>query len=84
MSYTKEQLRDIFRKPFNAEVWKNILLDFFHAKEIRTTPQDLELENTSDKGFYLGKNTTSEGLALGFFLFEINSGAAAIDRIVGL
>lgn len=81
MSYTKEQLRDIFRKPFNAEVWKNILLDFFHAKEIRTTPQDLELENTSDKGFYLGKNTTSEGLALGFFLFEINSGDVLRKRV---
>lgn len=81
MSYTKEQLRDIFRKPFNAEVWKNILLDFFQAKEIRTTPQDLELENTSDKGFYLGKNTTSEGLALGFFLFEINSGDVLRKRV---
>lgn len=81
MSYTKEQLRDIFRKPFNAEVWKNILLDFFQAKEIRTTPQDLELENASDKGFYLGKNTTSEGLALGFFLFEINSGDVLRKRV---
>lgn len=81
MSYTKEQLRDIFRNPFNAEVWKNILLDFFQAKEIRTTPQDLELENTSDKGFYLGKNTTSEGLALGFFLFEINSGDVLRKRV---
>lgn len=81
MSYTKEQLRDIFRKPFNAEVWKNILLDFFQAKEIRTTPQDLELENTSDKGFYLGKDTTSEGLALGFFLFEINSGDVLRKRV---
>lgn len=81
MSYTKEQLRDIFRKSFNAEVWKNILLDFFQAKEIRTTPQNLELENTNDKGFYLGRNTTSEGLALGFFLFEINSGDVLRKRV---
>ena len=53
----------------------------FHANEIRTTPQDLELENTNDKGFYLGKNTTSEGLALGFFLFEINSGDVLRKRV---
>lgn len=78
--YEKAALRTIFQKQYDPQVWKNMMRDFFDA-EIRTTPQQLDLPGCDDMGFYLGDKELQNGLKLGFFHFQINSGNVLRKRV---
>jgi len=83
--YTKEQFKEIFKKKFDINFWKNTFLNsFFGATEIRSEEMGESIPSSSEteSGYYLGKLQTEDAL-LGFFYYKINEGSV-VHRRVGL
>ena len=82
MAYTAEQLRTIFKKKFNLNEWTRFLTNFIEAKTIRQEPEQLELDPSEGKGYYLGQKTTTDNYEIGLFYIQTNS--SVTNRRVGL
>ena len=82
MTYTAEQLRTIFQSKFNLKEWILFLTDFIGAKTIRQVPEQLELDPSEGKGYYIGKKTTTDNYEIGLFYIQTNSSVE--NRRVGL
>lgn len=81
----KEQLQDIFRQPYNAKTWQELLINLFGASEIRQTPSTLTSDsNEKVEGFQLGSLTTTDRYEIGLFAFEIKGGMNLKLNRVGL
>lgn len=78
--YNKTELRAIFQAPYDENKWKPILRNFFHADELRPTPQDLG-EEDGNQGYYLGCGKTEQGLKVGFFYYRISKGHVLRKRV---
>lgn len=81
----REQLQNIFRQPYNAQSWQELLINLFGASEIRQTPSQLK-SDTNEKvdGFQLGSIHTSDRYEIGLFAFEIKGGMNLQLNRVGL
>ena len=82
MAYTAEQLRTIFQKKFNLNEWTRFLTNFIEAKTIRQVPEQLELDPSEGKGYYLGQKTTTDNYEIGLFYIQTNT--SVNNRRVGL
>lgn len=82
MTYTAEQLRTIFQSKFNLKEWILFLTDFIGAKTIRQMPEQLELDSSEGKGYYIGQKTTTDNYEIGLFYIQTNSSVE--NRRVGL
>ena len=82
MSYTSEQLRNIFQSKFNLNDWTQFLINYFGARTIRQVPEQLELDASEGKGFYLGQKSTNDNYEIGLFYIKTNS--SIVKRRVGL
>lgn len=81
----KEQLQGIFRQPYNAGMWQELLINLFGASEIRQTPSTLTSDtNEMVEGFQLGLLTTTDRYEIGLFAFEIKQGHNLQLNRVGL
>lgn len=81
----KEQLQDIFRQPYNAQTWQELLINLFGASEIRQTPSELTSDsNEKVEGFELGRLYTADRYEIGLFAFEIKQGHNVQLNRVGL
>lgn len=79
--YSKEQLREIFRSPFNQEAWKAILHNLFRAELIRKQAEKFTAEDDNEDGFYLGALDTSDSFRIGLFYFVIKTGSVAHKKV---
>ena len=70
MSYTSEQLRNIFQSKFNLNDWTQFLINYFGARTIRQVPEQLELDASEGKGAYLGQKSTNDNYEIGLFYFS--------------
>ena len=82
MAYTTEQLRTIFQNKFNQNEWTQFLINFIGAQVIRQVPEQLELDPSEGKGYYLGKKSTTDHYEIGLFYVKTNSSVS--KRRVGL
>lgn len=81
----REQLQDIFRQPYNAQMWQELLINLFGASEIRQTPSTLTSDsNEKVEGFELGRLYTGDRYEIGLFAFEIKHGHNVQLNRVGL
>ncbi|MEG2687175.1 MAG: Eco57I restriction-modification methylase domain-containing protein, partial [Christensenellaceae bacterium] len=81
----REQLQDIFRQPYNAKMWQELLINLFGASEIRQTPSTLTSDsNEKVEGFELGRLYTGDRYEIGLFAFEIKQGHNVQLNRVGL
>lgn len=83
----REELREVFRRPFDADKWKTLLIEVFGANKLYEQPKPRELdngENAKVEGFDLGEIITSDKYTIGLFQFEIKSGHNIPMNRVGL
>lgn len=83
----KEQLQDIFRQPYNAGAWQELLINLFGASEIYKEPKSISLTseiNEKVDGFRVGTLTTPNRHEIGLFAFEIKGGMNLKLNRVGL
>lgn len=50
-AYTKDQLTQLCQSPFSTSDWQAFLQDFFHAKELRTTPERITDDDALEEGY---------------------------------
>lgn len=82
-SYTKDTLREMFRSAFDMTVWYSFVRDFFHATELKLTPERFSTTHSTEEGHYIGSIDTSDYFRIGLFCYSINQGSVA-NRRVGL
>ena len=84
MTFSASDLRTLFASPFDSGRWTDVLADLFGAREgLLASPRPLPASPTGDCGFHLGAFTTSDGLSVGLYRFDISSGSV-LKRKVGL
>ena len=66
MTYTKDNLRQIFQQPFNQERWQTMLLHYFHATELRAERERIEDRDDEEQGYYLGAIDTTDSYRIVF------------------
>jgi type I restriction-modification system DNA methylase subunit len=79
--YTKEELREIFRAPFNRDAWKAILHNLFRAENIRLEAELFTDPNEPEQGYYMGVHQTTDAYSIGLFYYKINQGSVAHKKI---
>jgi len=82
MTYTAEQLRSLFQHKFNLNDWTQFLVNYIGAQTIRQVPEQLDLDPSEGKGFYLGQKKTTDNYEIGLFYVQTNTSVA--KRRVGL
>lgn len=82
-SYNKTTLKEIFKSPFSAETWQELLIKFFHANRLRVTPQPISDPEEKLQGFFLGSIDTPDGYSIGLFRYDVSEGSVT-NRRVGL
>ena len=50
MTYSKENLRQIFQQPFSMNEWQQMLQHYFHAKDLRKEPEPIKGTTEYEKG----------------------------------
>ena len=80
MTYSKDNLRQIFQQPFNEEGWQNMLQNYFHAKNLRKEPERINNTPDDEAGYYLGKLNT-DPYSIGLFYYQIQHGNVARKRV---
>ena len=83
MTYTKDNLKTLFRSRFDLCKWQKFLVDYFKAKEILHNPEQLEERASEYEGYYLGETNSSDNYRIGFFYYRMTDGSVA-HRKVGL
>ena len=81
MTYSKENLRQIFQQPFNQQKWQTMLQNYFHASELRAEPEPINGTSDDEKGYYLGALDTSDNYRIGLFYYQIQRGNVARKRV---
>ena len=82
-SYSKTTLKEIFKSPFSAETWQELLISFFHANRLRVNPQPISDPEEKVQGFFLGSIDTPDGYSIGLFRYDVLDGRVT-NRRVGL
>lgn len=82
-TYTKDILREMFRSAFDMTGWYSFVRDFFHATELKLTPERFSTAHSAEEGYYIGSIDTSDYFRIGLFCYSINQGSVA-NRRVGL
>ena len=81
MTYTKDNLRQIFQQPFNQEGWQNMLRHYFHATELKAERERINDTPDDEKGYYLGAIDTTDSYRIGLFYYQIQHGNVARKRV---
>ena len=81
MTYTKDNLRQIFQQPFNQEGWQNMLRHYFHATELKAERERIDDTPDDEKGYYLGAIDTTDNYRIGLFYYQIQHGNVARKRV---
>ena len=81
MTYSKDNLRQIFQQPFNQEGWQNMLRHYFHASELKAAPERIDNSLDDEKGYYLGAIDTTDNYRIGLFYYQIQHGNVARKRV---
>ena len=81
MTYTKDNLRQIFQQPFNQQEWQTMLRNYFHATELRAVPERIEGTADDEQGYYLGAIDTTDSYRIGLFYYQIQHGNVARKRV---
>jgi type I restriction-modification system DNA methylase subunit len=79
--YTKEELREIFRAPFNRESWKAILHNLFRADNIRLEAEQFTDPDEPEQGYYMGVHETADSYRIGLFYYKIDNGSVAHKKV---
>ena len=82
MAYTAEQLRSLFQHKFNLNDWTQFLVNYIGAQTIRQVPEQLDLDPSEGKGYYLGQKKTTDNYEIGLFYVQTNT--SVTKRRVGL
>ncbi len=83
VSYNKTSLKEIFKSPFSAETWQELLINLFHANRLRVSPQQISDSEEKLQGFFLGSIDTPDGYSIGLFRYDVTDGSVT-NRRVGL
>lgn len=81
--YTHETLRKMFQSAFQLAEWYSFLQHFFHATELKKTPESIHTPHAEEEGHYIGCIETSDYFRIGLFCYQIRKGSVA-NRRVGL
>ena len=81
MTYTKDNLRQIFQQPFNANEWQQMLHHYFQATELRAEPERIDGTPEDEQGYYLGAIDTTDSYRIGLFYYQILHGNVARKRV---
>ena len=81
MTYTKDNLRQIFQQPFNAKEWQQMLRHYFQATELRAEPECIDGTTDDEQGYYLGAIDTTDSYRIGLFYYQIQHGNVARKRV---
>ena len=81
MTYSKDNLRQIFQQPFSMSEWQQMLQYYFHAKDLRKEPEPIKGTTEDEKGYYLGALDTSDNYRIGLFYYQIQRGNVARKRV---
>ena len=81
MTYSKDNLRQIFQQPFNMNEWQQMLQHYFHAKELKAEPEPINGTSDDEKGYYLGTLNTTDNYRIGLFYYQIQHGNVARKRV---
>ena len=81
MTYSKDNLRQIFQQPFNEEGWQNMLRQYFHATELKAERERINDTPDDEKGYYLGAIDTTDSYRIGLFYYQIQRGNVARKRV---
>ena len=81
MTYTKDNLRQIFQQPFNAHEWQQMLQHYFQATELKAEPERIDGTPEDNQGFYLGAIDTTDSYRIGLFYYQIQHGNVARKRV---
>ena len=80
MTYSKENLRQIFQQPFSMNEWQQMLQLYFRASELRVEPERINDTPDDEAGYYLGKLNT-DSYSIGLFYYQIQRGNVARKRV---
>lgn len=80
MTYSKENLRQIFQQPFSMNEWQQMLQHYFRASELRAEPERINDTPDDEAGYYLGKLNT-DPYSIGLFYYQIQRGNVARKRV---
>ena len=81
--YTHETLRKMFQSAFQLAEWYSFLQHFFHATELKKTPESIHTPHAEEEGHYIGCIETSDYFRIGLFCYQIRKGSV-VNRRVGL
>ena len=81
MTYTRDNLRQIFQHPFNDNEWQQMLQHYFRAKELKAEPEPINATSEDEKGYYLGALDTIDSYRIGLFYYQIQRGNVARKRV---
>jgi hypothetical protein len=81
MTYSKDNLRQIFQQPFNQQEWQTMLRSYFHATELKAAPERIEGTADDEQGYYLGAIDTTDSYRIGLFYYQIQHGNVARKRV---
>lgn len=81
MTYSKDNLRQIFQQPFNQEGWQNMLRHYFHATELKAEREHIDDTPDDEKGYYLGAIDTTDNYRIGLFYYQIQHANVARKRV---
>lgn len=81
--YTQETLRKMFQSALQLAEWYSFLQHFFHATELKKTPESIHTPHAEEEGHYIGCIETSDYFRIGLFCCQIRKGSVA-NRRVGL
>ena len=81
MTYSKDNLRQIFQQPLSMNEWQQMLQHYFHAKELKAEPESINGTSNDEKGYYLGALDTTDSYRIGLFYYQIQRGNVARKRV---
>lgn len=81
MTYTKDDLRQIFQQSFNAHEWQQMLQHYFQATELKAEPERIDGTTDDEQGYYLGAIDTTDSYRIGLFYYQIQHGNVARKRV---
>ncbi|WP_304204931.1 N-6 DNA methylase [Phocaeicola plebeius] len=79
--YTHETLRKMFQSAFQLAEWYSFLQHFFHATELKKTPESIHTPHAEEEGHYIGCIETSDYFRIGLFCYQIRKGSVASRRV---
>jgi len=81
MTYTKDNLRQIFQQSFNMNEWQQMLRHYFQATELRAELERIDGTTEDEQGYYLGAIDTTDSYRIGLFYYQIQHGNVARKRV---